>query len=107
MLKLAKGLATIACSVALLSACGGTAVINPTATAKSVRAFVFRHTGFRAADVRCQSGIPATVGSRFDCYFTGPEGPYTAYGRILRVHGHGTLYQLQTQPSDWPPPKLR
>ena len=84
---LLKRLAPIACCAALLSACGGHASIDPGATAGYVEGFVYQHTGFRATDVRCPSGVPATAGGRFNCHFTGPEGPYTAYMRILRRQG--------------------
>ena len=84
---LLKRLAPIACCAALLSACGGHASIDPGATAGYVEGFVYQHTGFRATDVRCPSGVPATAGGRFNCHFTGPEGPYTAYMRILQRQG--------------------
>jgi hypothetical protein len=101
---LLKWLAPIGCCVTLLSACGGSASIDPGTTAKYVKTFVFQHTGFRAADVTCPSGIPATTGGRFNCHFTGPEGPYTAYLRILNVKGRRVLYRIKTQPSSWPAP---
>jgi hypothetical protein len=49
--------------------------------------FVFNQTGLRPTDVRCHSGIPARVGSTFDCHFTGPDGPYTGYVRITSIQG--------------------
>ena len=69
------------------------ASIDPGATANYVEDFVYQHTGFRALDVRCPSGIPATAGGRFNCHFTGPEGPYTAYMRILNVKGRRVLFE--------------
>ena len=102
-----KRLAPIACGVTLLSACGAGNQIDATETAKYVDSVVLRHTGFRPQDVRCPSGIPATAGGRFNCHFTGPEGPYTAYLRILEVHGRRVLYRVETQPSSWPAPTLR
>jgi hypothetical protein len=104
---LLKRLAAVACSITLLSACGTSASIDPAATANTVVHFVVQHTGFRPRDVRCPSGIPATAGRRFKCHFTGPEGPYTAYLRILKVHGRRVLYQMETRPSSWPAPALR
>ena len=103
-IALLKWLAPIACCVTLLSACGGSASIDPGATAHYVEDFVFQHTGFRATDVTCPSGIPARAGGRFNCHFTGPEGPYTAYMRILNVKGRRVLFGVKTQPSSWPPP---
>jgi hypothetical protein len=99
-----KRLAPVVCCTALLSACGGHASIDPGATANYVEGFVYQHTGFRATDVRCPSGVPATAGGRFDCHFTGPEGPYTAYMRILNVKGRRVLFDVKTQPSSWPAP---
>jgi len=105
---LLKRLAPIACCATLLSACGGggRSEINPTKTANYIDNVVFQQTGFRATDVRCPTGIPASAGGRFNCHFTGPEAPYTAYLRIVSVHGHQVDYRLKTQPSNWPPPKL-
>jgi hypothetical protein len=99
-------LAPITCCVTLLSACGGGghSEIDPTTTANYIDNVVFGQTGFRATDVRCPTGIPATAGGRFNCHFTGPEGPYTAYIRILNVKGRRALFDVKTQPSSWPAP---
>jgi Domain of unknown function (DUF4333) len=98
------GAASVA--LALLGAgCGGN-VIRPGATAQYVANFVLAKTGFRATDVRCPSGVPAKAGTRFECHFTGPEGPYTAYMKIVSVRGTSVLFNAKTQPSSWPPPKL-
>jgi hypothetical protein len=102
-----KRLALIACSVAAVSACGSQNEIDPNGTAGYIDDVVFQQTGFRPVDVRCPTGIPATPGGRFRCHFTGPEGPYTAYLRIITVHGRRVDYRLDTQPSSWPPPALR
>jgi Domain of unknown function (DUF4333) len=99
-----RRLAPLVCCAALLSACGGSASIDPGATANYVEDFVFEHTGFRPLDVRCPSGIPATAGGRFNCHFTGPEGAYTAYMSILNVKGRRVRFRVKTQPSSWPPP---
>ncbi len=80
-------------------------MIDPGGTATYIGNVVFRQTGFRATDIRCPSG-PATVGRRFNCHFTGPEGPYTAYLKIVSVHGRRVVFNLKTQPSSWPAPKL-
>lgn len=103
---LLKQLAGVGCCGAILSACGGHNSIDPAATAKYVGRVVFRQTGFRPSDVRCPSGIPAKPGGRFNCHFTGPEGPYTAYLRIQSVDGRRVNYELKTQPSSWRPPSL-
>ena len=59
---------------------------------------VFNQTGFRPRDVRCPSGVEARVGGRFECRFTGPEGPYTAYMRITNVQGERVLFSVRTRP---------
>jgi hypothetical protein len=102
-----KRLAPFACAVTLLSACGGSGVLDPVATGRFIDNFVFQQTGKHPADTQCPSGVPATVGGRLNCYFIGPEGPYTAYLRILNVHGRRVAFQLKTQPSSWPAPTLR
>jgi hypothetical protein len=104
---LLKRLAPVVCCAALLSACGGGRnEIDPVGTANYIGGVVFQQTGFRPTDVRCPTGIPATAGGRFNCHFTGPEGPYTAYLRIVNVDGRRVNYRLKTQPSNWPAPKL-
>jgi hypothetical protein len=107
MIVIVKRLAAIACSVTLLGACGGGGSVDASATAKYVGDVVFQQTGFRAEDVSCPSGIAATTGARFNCHFTGPEGPYTAYLRIVKVRDGHPAFQLKTQPSSWPAPRLR
>jgi hypothetical protein len=101
-----KRLLPVAAGVALLSACGSQHAIDPGATASYVGDVVFQQTGFRPVDIRCPSGIAATAGARLKCHFTGPEGPYTAYLRIVKVKGRHVAFQLDTQPSSWPAPKL-
>ncbi len=102
-----KRLAAIASPVLLLSACGGTAALDASATANYVDDFVFQKTGFRPVDVRCPNGVHPTAGGEFTCHFTGPEGPYTAYLRIVKAQGHRAAFDVDTQPSSWPAPKLR
>jgi hypothetical protein len=102
-----KSLAATAGSVILLAGCGSAAArIDRAATAKYIDTVVAHETGFHPADTRCPAGVPATVGDRFNCHFTGPEGPYTVYLRILRVKGRRVDYQMKSQPSSWAPPTL-
>jgi hypothetical protein len=89
----------MACVAILLAGCGESSTIRPHATEKTVADFVAKHTGFHPKDVRCPAGIPATVGTEFQCHFTGPDGPYTAYVRILSVHGERVLDHIVTRPS--------
>ena len=76
-----------------LAACGGS-VILAKPTAATVSKFIFNHTGFRPHDVTCPSGVPAKIGGRFKCHFTGPDGKYTAYMVIKSVKGTRVEYQI-------------
>jgi hypothetical protein len=89
----------MACLAILLAGCGESSTIRPHATEKTVSGFVAQHTGFRPRDVHCPAGIPATVGTKFQCHFSGPDGPYTAYVRIMHVDGERVLDHIVTRPS--------
>jgi hypothetical protein len=89
----------IACFLVLLAGCGSS-TIRAHATEQTIADFVFEHTGFRPTDVRCPSGIPATVGRTFECHFTGPDGPYDAHVRITSVHGQRVIDHIVTRRSD-------
>lgn len=106
MIKLVTRLAAIAGTAALVAACGGQRVLDPAQTAKYVRNVVSQKTGFRPTDVRCPPGVPATVGRRVNCHFTGPDARYTAYLKIESVHGRRVFFNWKTQPSNWPAPQL-
>lgn len=93
------GCVGLVCGGALLSACGGRTTIDAANTANYIRGVVLQQTGFRAVDIQCPSGVPANAGGRFECHFTGPEGPYTPYLRIVKVHGSKAAFTLKTQPS--------
>ncbi len=79
--------------------------IKPRPTEQTVTRAVFKSTGFRAHDVRCPSGVPPRIGGKFECHFTGPEGPYTAYLRIVGVKGEGVDFNIVTRRSKEPPPR--
>jgi hypothetical protein len=89
----------IVCLAILLAGCGETSTIRPHATERTVTTFVVKHTGYHPADMRCPAGVPAEVGTRFQCHFSGPEGPYTAYVRILSVDGERVVDHIVTRPS--------
>jgi hypothetical protein len=82
-------------------------VLDRAATVSFVNDFVLHRTGIRLLDTQCPADVPATVGGRLNCHFSGPEGPYTAYLRILSIHGRRVVFRVHTQPSSWPPPTLR
>lgn len=74
--------------------------MKPDGAAKSVTDVVFEQTGFRAADVKCPSGVEAKVGGTFECRFTGPEGPYVAAVRILEVEGERVVFDIRSRRSN-------
>jgi len=91
--------ALVACGF-LLAGCGS-AVIKPDGAARSIADLVSRKTGFHPTDVRCPSGVPAKVGGRFECHFTGPgKHPYTAFMRIMSVQGKRVLFHIRTRVDD-------
>ena len=74
-----------------------TATVIPEAAAQTIRDFLYEKFGFVATDVRCPSGVEAKVGQEFQCQFTGPEGPYTAYMRITKVDLPSILFDINTR----------
>jgi Domain of unknown function (DUF4333) len=90
-------------SVAGLVLVAGTAQAEPTVTvipeaaAQTIVDVVSESTGFTPTDVTCPSGVEATVGGQFECQFTGPEGPYTAYMEIKTVDGQYLEYYVTTR----------
>jgi hypothetical protein len=85
---------------AALGGCGGQPTLRTGPTEQTVVKFLVAHTGFHAHDVRCPSGIPAKVGERFVCRFTGPDGRYVADMRIRAVHGTRVDFYIQTRNLD-------
>jgi hypothetical protein len=95
----------IAFSVVALAACGEK-TINADNAARSVTDVVSR-TGFKPTDMSCPTNVKAKTGGTFECHFTGPEGPYTAYVRITDVNGEDATFQITSRPSDRTPPASR
>jgi len=89
---------TIGCFLVLLAGCGEN-TIKTEQTEQTVTRFVAKQTAFRPTDVRCPSGESAEVGVEFQCHFTGPDGPYTAYLRVLSVDGEKVVYHIVTRPT--------
>jgi hypothetical protein len=83
-----------------LAACGSEKTIRPEGAAKSVTGVVSQQTGFKPTDVKCPSGVEAKVGKKFECSFTGPEGPYTAFMEVRRVDGESVLFKVVTRPTN-------
>jgi len=88
----------IACSLTLLAGCGEN-TIKADATEQTVTRFVVKQTAYRPTDMRCPSGESASVGVKFQCHFTGPNGRYTAYLRVLSVDGEKVVYRIVTRPT--------
>lgn len=88
----------VGCALVVLAGCGES-TIKVHETEQTVTRFVAKQTAFRPADVRCPSGESAEVGVRFRCHFTGPDGRYTAYLRVLRVDGEKVVYRIVTRPT--------
>lgn len=85
-----------ACSLVLLAGCGES-TIRAGETERTVTRFVAKQTAFRPTDVRCPPGESAKVGVKFRCHFTGPDGRYTAYLRVLSVDGEKVVYRIVTR----------
>src|SRR5689334_15561640 len=86
-----------------VSACSGSitkSTIRHEGGAQSVVELVSSQTKFQPTDVKCPSGVDATVGGEFDCHFSGPEGvDYTAHMRIMKVEGERVDFDIKTRPS--------
>jgi len=74
-----------------------TSTVIPEAAAQTVVDVVSTKTGFTPTDVTCPSGVEAKVGQQFECQFTGPEGPYTAYLEVTTVDGQYLEYAITTR----------
>jgi hypothetical protein len=80
-----------------IAACSSGSTIVPSGAEKSVTDLVYQQTRFRPSDVKCPSGVEAKAGGKFDCHFTGPEGPSVAHVQIAQVHGKRVLFQIRTE----------
>ncbi len=88
----------IGCALILLAGCGES-TIREKGTEQTVTRFVTKQTAYHPTDVRCPSGESAEVGVKFQCHFTGPDGRYTAYLRVLSVDGERVAYRIVTRPT--------
>jgi hypothetical protein len=75
----------------------GTPTVIPEGAAQTIVDVVSEQTGFVPTDVECPSGVEAKVQQAFQCQFTGPEGPYTAYMQITKVDGQYVEYSIVTR----------
>ncbi len=83
-----------------LTGCSSTKTVKPEGAAQSVVDVVSGQTGFHPTDVHCPDGVKASVGTEFDCHFTGPQGvPYTAHMRITKVDGDSVIFDVKSRPS--------
>jgi hypothetical protein len=99
-------LASVGLGVAGLAFVAGTAqaepapvtpTVIPEGAAQTIVDVVSEQTGFVPTDVECPSGVAAKVQQAFQCQFTGPEGPYTAYMQITKVDGQYVEYSITTR----------
>lgn len=90
--------AFFACALAL-AACGESTIIADGAE-QSVVNVVSEQTDFTPTDVECPDDEPAEVGHTFECRFTGPEGPYTAFMEVLEVDGERVEFKILTRPTE-------
>jgi hypothetical protein len=97
MRRASLSIACLAVAALLLVACAESTV-RPEGAARTIVRVVSKQTGFHPDDVRCPSGVEAEVGRRFECRFTGPEGPYVAHMKILEVEGEKVLFDIRTRP---------
>jgi len=74
-----------------------TLTVIPEAAAQTIVNFLSEQFDFRPTDVTCPSGVQSKVGQRFECQFTGPEGPYTAYMQITKVDGQSAEFNIVTR----------
>ena len=81
----------------VVAGCGGENTLRPDGAEKSVVDLVSRETGSRPTDVKCPSDVEAKVGATFECSFTGPEGPYTAFMEVTKVDGEKVIFQIDTR----------
>ncbi len=91
-----RALVLVALLALFLVACGQE-VILAKPTAATVARTIFDRTGFRPRDVTCPSGVPAKVGGKLQCHFTGPDGKYTAYLLIESVKGTRVDYRIDSR----------
>ena len=94
------GTAIAACALALgLAACGDKTV-ETDAAERTVVNLIAEQTGFEAKDMNCPEDVKAEVGARFECTFTGPEGPYVASVEITEVDGEDAIFQVDSRRAD-------
>lgn len=93
------GTAIVVAAVASGSAACGASSIKPDGAAQAVVNLVSQKTKFTPTDVKCPSGIAATVGGVFDCNFTGPRDvKYLAHMKITKVDGEKAVFDIRTEP---------
>lgn len=95
----------VVAAVVLLSIAGvlafmfvfGKKTIEAGSAAKAITDVETQQTGFTPTDVTCPSGVEAKVGMTFNCHFTGPDGPYTAYMTVTKVDGSRAEFDIKTR----------
>ena len=89
----------VALTACQLTGCSTGGTIKPDMAAQSVVNLVSQKTKFKPTDVKCPSGVAATVGGTFDCNFTGPRGvSYLAHMKIVKIDGEKAVFDINTDP---------
>lgn len=81
-----------------------TKTVDAASAAKAIADAESAQTGFTPTDVKCPSGVDAKVGATFNCQFTGPDGPYTAYMTVTKVDGDRVEFSIKARLSSAGPP---
>jgi len=79
---------------------GCQATIEPDRAAALVADFIRSRSGYEVTDLTCPDNIEASVGTTFECRFTGPDGaPHVARVRVAEVSGGDVNFYIETHPT--------
>jgi hypothetical protein len=86
-----------------LTACNAntTTTVKPDDAAQKVTELVAsQNNNFRPTDVTCPANVPAKVGGKFECQFTGPRSvKYVAHMKIAKVDGQKVTLDIEVDPA--------
>jgi hypothetical protein len=85
-----------------LTACNAntTTTVKPDDAAQKVTELVASQNNFRPTDVTCPANVPAKVGGKFECQFTGPRSvKYVAHMKIAKVDGQKVTLDINVDPA--------
>ncbi len=87
-----------------LAGCHTTKYVDAKTIEQQITKTVSDQTEYKPTDVKCPTDVPANVGAKFKCNFTGPDGAYTAYVKVTKVEGEHLEFDFKSQLSSDPPP---